>query len=142
MRLSTKDRDEKNKFTCIITKITLTSSLLSLAFWEGATDVWNTRKVTAKKWNTVATKYVNVASQMGARVDAESTLARVSEVNVMPTTADRIERANLSVKNSTNVKNVTKSCRIKKGSQKITYVEEGCAGIEKSLLTQIRTDVI
>ena len=32
----------------------------------------------------------------------------------MPTTADRIERANLSVKNSTNVKNVTTSCRIKK----------------------------
>ena len=39
--------------------------------------------------------------------------------------------------NFSSVKNATKSCRTKKGSPKITYVEERCVGIAKRLLTQI-----
>ena len=46
-----------------------------------------------------------------------------SEMNVMPTTANQIERAIPCVKNSTNVKNAAKLCRAKKGNQKITCVE-------------------
>ena len=55
----------------------------------------------------------------------------------MPTTVDPTEKACLCVKNVTGVKNATNSCRTKKGSPKITCVEERCVGIAKSLLTKI-----
>ena len=41
-----KDRNEKNKFTCITMTITLTSLLLYLPFLAEITGVWNTRKGT------------------------------------------------------------------------------------------------
>ena len=42
----------------------------------------------------------------------------------MPTTVDPTEKTSLCVKKFTSVKNATKSCRTKKGSPKITCVEE------------------
>ena len=55
----------------------------------------------------------------------------------MPTTVGPTEKASLCVQNFTSVKNVTKSCRTKKGSRKITRAEERCIEIGKILLTKI-----
>ena len=102
------------------------------------------------KRNTVVVRYANVALLRDVKglprehpgESVEPVTECSLEMNAMPTTADPTKRANLSVKSSTNVKNVTKSCRTKKGNQKITCVEKRCAGIVKSLLTQIGTDAI
>ena len=100
------------------------------------------------KRNTVVVRYANVALLRDVkglprkhRGESVEPVTQCSlEMNAMPTTADPTKRANLSVKSSTNVKNVTKSCHTKRGNQKITCVEKRCDGIVQSLLTQIGTD--
>ena len=54
------------------------------------------------------------------------------EKSVLPSTVDPTEKASLCVKKFTIVKMVTKSCRTKKGTLKITCAEKRCVGIAKS----------
>ena len=99
--LSTKGRGEKNKFICITSETTLTSFLLSLAFWERAIGVWNAREGTIRKRNIVEVRYANVVLQRGV-----SELHRMHPgENVVPVTECSLEM---------NVKRATKSWDTKK----------------------------
>ena len=148
MPLSTKGRGEKNKFICITSKTTLTSSLLSLAFWGRA--IWNAREGIIRKRNTVAVRYANVVLERGVSElhrkrpgENEVPVTEWSlEMNAMPTTVDPAEKGSRCVKNFINANNATKSCCTKEESQKITCVGIKYVGIVKNMLTQISTHVI
>jgi len=89
-----------------------------------------------------------LAQQLHQKAGGHEGLCGIPEVDKFQTVVDNYQIIVLSAiqpnregqsvcQNFASVKNATKSCRTKKGSPKITCVQERCVAIAKRLLTQI-----